>query len=78
MSAVFRPRCTCGRPSGIVRHANPGDDHTPSFRTAFRVTLVAILVAALAGHWIGWALGWITIAVVITGLYAAATLGIIK
>lgn len=77
MSAVLRPRCTCGRPSGLARHANPAGEHTPSFRTCFRVALVVfVLAGAFLGHWIGWVLTWLTISIIITALYAADLIGI--
>lgn len=79
MSAVLRPRCVCGRPSGLARHANPGGEHTPSFQTVFRVTLVVIVLAgAFLGHWIEWALTWLAITFIVAGLYVAGSLGIIQ
>lgn len=77
MSAVLRARCTCGRPSGIARHANPAGESTPSFRTSFRVTLVLILLtAAVLGHWIGWAVTWLAILGIAGAFYAAGAVGL--
>ncbi len=79
MSGVLRARCTCARPSGLARHANPGGESTPSFRTTFRVTLVcSLIVGALLGHWIGWALTWLAIFAIVAAIYAAGLLGIIE